>query len=203
MALARSLIALLLLAGCGDTPAAEAVRAAFAPTPVEEAEPVVQGPVLVLLAPRRATLLPVGGSGPRQLWRGPGGIAIATDGARVVATAGLGQMLTATRVDGPDPLEDLRATVAVPQSTRRTVDLSGADRDPASMRFGLSFECVVRARIEGEWLVAEERCGRNFEFFTNRYWALPATGQVVRSEQWVGDAAGPVVVLHRDMRSFN
>jgi hypothetical protein len=79
------------------------------------------------------------------------------------------------------------------------VDLSGSDRDPASMRFGLSFECVIRARIEGEWLVAEERCGQDFRFFTNRYWALPGTGQVVRSEQWVGDEVGAVVVLHRGM----
>ena len=199
MALARgvaALAALLVLTGC-DTPAAEAVRAAFAPAAAEGGvEPQVTGPTLVLLAPRRATLVPVGGSGARQLWRGPGGIALATDGPRVVATAGLGQMLTATRVDGPDPLEDLRVALTVPQSTRRTVDLSGADRDPASMRFGLAFECTVRARIEGEWLVAEERCGSGFQFFTNRYWALPETGQVIRSEQWVGDAVQPVVVLH-------
>jgi hypothetical protein len=195
---ARGLTALLalLLAACGETPSGEAMRAAFAEAPEQVAPVPIEGPRLVLLAPRRATLIPVGGSGPRQLWRGPLGVAIATDGARVVATAGLGQMLTATRVDGPDPIEDLRAVVAAPAATRRTVDLSGSNRDPASMRFGLAFDCTVRAAVQGEWIVAEERCSGGFQSFTNRFWAPAATGQVVRSEQWVGDAVAPVVVLH-------
>ena len=146
-----------------------------------------QAPALLLQGPRRAVLAPVSGTGARQLWRGPGNIALQMDGARIVATAGLGQSVMATRLDGPDPIEDPRALVGREATARRTVDLAGADRDPASMRFGLTLDCVLRGRAENDWIVVEERCG-GAASFTNRFWADPATGIVWRSEQWAGDA---------------
>jgi hypothetical protein len=187
------------LAGCGDTPAGEAVRLVTRPAaaPATQAPAAISGPALLLLAPRQTVLRPVHGTGGRVLWRGEDGIAVATEGVRVVATAGLGQMLMATRFDTPDPLEDPRALLATPARARRQVDLSGADRDPASMRFGLVVECELGARQEAEWLVVEERCVAGEHAFTNRFWVPAAGSGVVRSEQWVGDAADGVVVQSR------
>jgi hypothetical protein len=192
---ARLIAALLLLSACGQPPAGEGLRLAARSTPqVAEAEP--PGPSLLLEGPRRVVLVPVSGNGARQVWRGPGQVALATDGARVVGTAGLGQMVMATRLDDPDPLEDARALVGRDARARRTIDLAGADRDPASMRFGLMVECALRGRAEAGWIVVEERCGGDVTAFTNRFWADPATGIVWRSEQWAGDAV-PMLRLQR------
>jgi hypothetical protein len=141
-------------------------------------------------------LLPASGGGARQVWRGPGQVALATDGARVVGTAGLAQMVMTTRFDGPDPLEDARALVGQQARARRTIDLAGGNRDPGSMRFGLVVDCVLRGRAEGGWIVVEERCGGHVAAFTNRFWADPATGIVWRSEQWAGDGI-PMLRLQR------
>jgi hypothetical protein len=186
---ARLIAALVLLSACGQTPAGEASHMA-APETAETG--VAQGRALLLTAPRQVRLTPVGGVGARQLWRGAGNIAVQTDGARVVATAGLPQSVMATRFDGPDPLADPRALVGREATARRTVDLAGVDRDPASMLFGLTLECVLRGRGEGSWILVEERCGGDVAAFTNGFWAEPATGLVRRSEQWAGDASAPL-----------
>ena len=192
---ARLIAALLLLSACGQTPAGDGLRVSAATPPqVAEAEP--PGPSLLLEGPRRVVLVPISGNGARQVWRGPGQVALATDGARVVGTAGLAQMVMATRLDDPDPLEDARALVGRDARARRTIDLAGADRDPASMRFGLVVECALRGRAEAGWIVVEERCGGDVAAFTNRFWADPATGIVWRSEQWAGDAV-PMLRLQR------
>lgn len=194
MAHAGRLIAPLLavaasLAGCGNVPgASRGADPAVARAPVE-------GPALLLLAPRRATLLPVGETGTGRLWRGEGNIALATDGARVVATAGLPQMVMATRFDGPDPLDDPRALAGRQASSRRTVDLAGADRDPAGMRFGVALDCTLAGRAEGGWILVEERCTGEGIGFTNRFWADPASGAVRRSEQWAGAGLGALSLV--------
>lgn len=184
-----ALLLLPLLAACGQTPAAEALRMTTArPVPAEAAP--VQGPSLLLQGPRQAVLVPASGTGARQVWRGEGNIALATDGPRVVATAGLPQSVMATRFDGPDPLEDARALAGREAAARRTVDLAGSDRDAGSMRFGLVLDCVLRGRPDAGWLLVEERCAGEVPSFTNRFWADPATGVVWRSEQWAGDGVG-------------
>ena len=187
---ARLIATLLLLSACAQTPAGEGTRMAAAPA---------QGPSLLLGGPRQVVLVPATGTGARQIWRGTGNIALQTDGARVVATAGLAQSVMATRLDGPDPLEDPRALVGREATARRTVDLAGADRDPASMRFGLTLDCTLRGRAEGGWILVEERCSGAAAPFTNRFWADPATGQVWRSEQWAGDAIAPLLLQLRGM----
>lgn len=191
----RLIAALLLLSACGQTPAGEALRLATEARP-GAAEPDPSGPSLLLEGPRRVALVPASGSGARQVWRGPGQVALATDGARVVGTAGFAQMVMTTRFDGPDPLEDARALVGQEARARRTIDLAGRDRDPASMRFGLVVECALRGRAEAGWIVVEERCGGDVAAFTNRFWADPATGIVWRSEQWAGEAI-PMLRLQR------
>jgi hypothetical protein len=192
MAHARRLTAgllALLPAACGEVPAADALRALIpGGTEAVEAVPVpADGPLLLLVAPRGVALLPVGQAGLRQLWRGEGNVAVATEGARVVATAGLGQMLMASRLDGPDPLEDPRALAGREVGLRRLVDLADSPRDPGAMRFGLALDCTLRGAAQGAWIVVEERCAGEDLAFTSRYWAEAATGQVTRSEQWAGD----------------
>lgn len=183
--------ALVLLAGCGDTPAGQALRHMAPALGMAEAPmPPVEGPALVLLSPRRVVLVPAGGAGPRRLWRGEGNIAIATEGGRVVATAGLGPVLVASRAEGPDPLDDARALVGRQAAARRTVDLAGADRDPSGMRFGVVLDCVLAGREEGEFAVVEERCVGDRIGFTNRFWVRRDTGAVAQAEQWAGDGLG-------------
>lgn len=176
----------LLLAACGDTPLAEAWRMGEAPAIPGTTVPA-DGPALLLLAPRRAVLLPVQEGSVRRLWRSEDGIVIATEGARIIATAGLGQMVMASRMEGEDPLEDPRALLGTEATARRVVDLAGADRDPASMRFGLVLDCRLRGHADAGWLVVEERCTGGRLGFTNRFWIQPESGAVRRSEQWAGD----------------
>ncbi|WP_372622517.1 YjbF family lipoprotein [Falsiroseomonas sp.] len=185
------------LAACGDTPAGEALRS-LAPSATEtEAgapSPAPQGAGLMLLAPRRVLLVPVSEAGDRRVWRGVGNVALATEGARVVATAGLARMVMATRFDGPDPLDDPRALLGREARARRTVDLSGADREPGSMRFGVALDCTLRGQPEAGWILVEERCRGGGLSFTNRFWAEAASGTVRRSEQWAGDGL-PLLVI--------
>jgi hypothetical protein len=191
---AGALLLLALPVACGDTPAGQALRRVQpAPAVVQ-----VQGPALVLLAPRRAVLQQVSGAGPRRLWRGiEANVAIGTEGARLVATAGFRQIVMATRFEGPDPLDDPRALVGREAFARRSVDLAGEDRDPAGMRFGVALECALRGREEAEWIVVEERCTGGVAAFTNRFWVDPQAATVVRSEQWAGDETGPLTVEYR------
>jgi hypothetical protein len=175
----------LLLAGCGDTPLAEALRGPVGPA---QALPVA-GPSLLVTGARRPfrfTLLQESGS--QRLWRAEGGAALSTRGARIIATAGLGAGLAATRLEGSDPLDDPRALLGREVSSLRSIDLQGATRSPSDLRFGVQLSCRLTAEAEGAWLVASERCTGEGLDFTNRFWAEATTGAVRRSEQWVGDA---------------
>ncbi len=142
------------------------------------------------LGSRRAHAMLVQATGERRLWRTPGGFALATDGARVVATSGLTQALTASHQEGQDPLADPKALLARGRSLRRQVDIGTADRAPGGMRFGLQLDCRLRARPvpeEAATLLVEERCSSpQLAGFTNRFWADADTGAVLRSEQWIG-----------------
>ncbi len=161
------------------------------------ASTAVRGPALVVTAPRAATLVPIQANGARRLWRGEGGVALATEGARVVAAAGFGQILMATRFDSPDPLANPIALLAAPVGARRQLDLSAESRDPASMRFGLVLECTLAARREGTLILVEERCQAAGADIENRF-ILTEAGVPIRSEQWIGDAAPPLLVQHRE-----
>ncbi len=128
-------------------------------------------------------------NGETRLWRSQGGVVVATEGARVMATAGLPDWLTGTRLEGPDPLDDPAALARRPAVLRRLVDLMEQDRDPQAMRFGLVLNCRLQAEPQGVALLVTERCHGPGARFTNRYWADPGSGGIWRSEQWVGDGA--------------
>ena len=211
----RTLLLLLpfLLAGCGDTPFSDVLRMSLLlpplgpsgpPQPEELAPPPDRLPpaaeaqpaepaLLVTIGSRRATATLVQQNGEQRMWRSPSGLVVATDGARVVATAGLPTWLAATRLDGNDPLDDPTALAERPAVFRRSVDLMKPGRSPEDMRFGVSLECRLRAVRQEEALLIEERCGGGASF-TNRYWAVPETGSIWRSEQWVGGDRGPMVI---------
>lgn len=174
--------ALLLLAACGDTPMAQALRGPVAPAPTAAA-----GPSLLVTGGRRPflfTLLQDGGG--QRLWRAEGGAALSTRGARILATAGLGAGLAATRLEAADPLDDPRALLGREMPSLRSIDLQGTE--PGAARFGVTLSCRMTAAAEGGWIVVTERCTGEAVDFTNRFWAEAATGMIRRSAQWVGDA---------------
>lgn len=80
----RALLLLPVLAGCGLLPEERA--------PQSDARIPSGTPALVAVAgPRQAVLTQQSEEGARRLWRG-GGLAVATEGARITATAGFGQL---------------------------------------------------------------------------------------------------------------
>jgi hypothetical protein len=179
------LLAALLVAGCGETPLATALSGA---RPLAVAAAPIAGPVLrVAGASRPLTFALVQEQGDWRLWRAGGGAALATQGPRIVATAGLGPGLAATRHEGTDPLADPRALRTGPATSRRSIDLRGAGDDPAGMRFGVALTCELTAAPDVGWLVVTERCAGPGIAFENRFVAEAATGQVRRSRQWIGD----------------
>jgi hypothetical protein len=208
-----AVLAVLLLPACSSwlpdlsgLPGAETLGLAT-PLPEAEAEEVpaaaqVQAagePALYLRWGSRAAVAVLAQqSGENRMWRSPGGVVVATDGARVVATAGLRDWLASTRLDGPDPLDEPLALLGREAPLRRQVDLMRSDRSPDGMRFGLSLSCRLRGRLTegGEAppaLLVVERCRGGGENFTNRFWADPQTGGIYRSEQWIGPQ-GPLWV---------
>ena len=204
---------LLLLASCGQTSTADVVRVMVWPIPVpdglfgnqprerearwDNAAPVAQPaqPALSLsLGSRQAVARLYQDGGDRRLWRTPGNLVVATEGARVVATAGLPEMVAATRFDGPDPLSDPRALSGGEAQSRRIIDLMRSGRQPDGMRFGLFLDCTLRiAEGDAEALLVEEQCEGDARF-TNRFWVNPDNGAVFRSEQWIGRWLPPLVV---------
>lgn len=160
-----------------------------------ESEEDGDGPqVRFALGRRAANAVLIQQQGERRMWRAPGGVVVATDGPRVVATAGLPQIVMATRFDGPDPLDDPRALLDRSAEVRRLVDFSAASRDPETMRFGVAFDCRLHAdRTEEGMILVVERCRvPGFSPVTNRFWASAENGQVGFAEQWVGPGMGPL-----------
>nr|MCV4208236.1 YjbF family lipoprotein [Roseomonas sp. SXEYE001] len=149
--------------------------------------------LLVTYGSQRKVMAMIQGHGEQRMWRSQDGTVVATDGARVVATAGTATNLAATRFDSADPLDDVTTLLNRPAAVRRVVDLAPATRDPNRMRFGVALECRMRAARIAEGLFVEERCGGGARF-VNRYWADAETGAVWRSEQWVGMDDRPMVI---------
>jgi hypothetical protein len=185
----------LLLSACAGLPGWLDPTALFdAPPP--EAEADAPGPLAALgdtpsirlsWSGRQALALLIQQTGETRLWRSSGGLVVATEGARITATAGLREGIAATRLDGPDPLEHPLALLGTTATLRRQLDMMRSSRSPDDMRFGLSQTCRLTAQPLVEALLVQESCRGGGESFTNRYWADPASGGIYRSEQWIGE----------------
>jgi hypothetical protein len=131
--------------------------------------------------------------GPRRFWRMDQGFVFVTEGARVVATAGLPTMLLASAPIGEDPLRRAaplgRATLRVAHS----FDLSGAEGRPEQMRFGQVVQCRIEAEAPaiGGLIERVEIC-EGAAFFTNRFWFRATDRALIRSEQWIGRDVPPL-----------
>ena len=130
---------------------------------------------------------PVRQEGSRRFWRMDQGLVFVTEGARVVATAGLPSLLLANTPIGDDPLR--RAAPLGPASVRlaHSFDFAGAEGRPEQMRFGQ----VVQCRIEPEeppigGVIERVEICEGAAFFTNRFWFRAADRVLIRSEQWIG-----------------
>ncbi len=207
------LILCLFSSACGQTTAEDVLRVAIWPIPVpagifgngtndraaewdrEEAVARPGQPALSLSLGRRQALASLHQTqGERRLWRTAGGLVVATDGARVVATSGLQEMVAATRFDGPDPLTSPLVLSGREAQTRRVVDLMRLGRQPEGMSFGVTLDCQLRAvEADADSMLVEERC-RGDATFTNRFWVDPRSGAVFRSEQWIGRGLPPLIV---------
>jgi hypothetical protein len=136
---------------------------------------------------------PVREEGPRRLWRMDQGFVFVTEGARVVATAGLPTMLLASAPIGEDPLRRAAPLGPAPVRVAHSLDLSGADGRPEQMRFGQVVQCRIEAEEPAIGGVIErvEIC-EGAAFFTNRFWFRAADRVLIRSEQWIGRDVPPL-----------
>jgi hypothetical protein len=207
------LLSILLLGACGNTTGADVLRVMVWPIPVPEglfdtstavpeadwdtAGEAVQAEAALSLSlgSRRGIATLVQEEGERRLWRTAGGVVVATEGPRIVATAGLREVVAATRFDGIDPLTRIGDLGSTAVSGARVVDIMRSETDPSRMRFGLRLECRISAgpaEVE-DTLLVRETC-RGAASFTNRFWADARSYAVFRSEQWVGEGLPPLVI---------
>jgi hypothetical protein len=189
----RLSILLLLLAGCAGVPGlSPAPPRLVAETLAAPRSGPAEPALLAEAGGRRSLLRLVQANGEQRLWRSPDGLALATHGARLVASAGGAVWLAATRFDTPDPLDAPAALLGRRGEARRLVDIATASRDPAEMRFGVVVDCRLSAepvieRGENAILVIET-CTGTGQRFPNRFWADARDGRIIRSEQWAGGA---------------
>jgi hypothetical protein len=136
---------------------------------------------------------PVREEGPRRFWRMDEGFVFVTEGARVVATAGLPTMLLANAPIGADPLRRAAPLGPAPLRLAHSLDLAGADGRPEQMRFGQVVQCRIEAEEPAIGGVIErvEICD-GAAVFTNRFWFRAADRVLIRSEQWIGRDVPPL-----------
>ena len=196
---AASLLLALMLGGCGVLGGAGLT----APAPQGQLVPPEALAPLAAPPPGRALWAeigedagparPVREEGPRRFWRMDQGFVFVTEGARVVATAGLPTMLLASAPIGDDPLRRAAPLGPAPIRLAHGFDLSGAEGRPEQMRFGQ----VVQCRIEAEepaigGLIERVEICEGAAFFTNRFWFRAADRLLIRSEQWIGRGLPPL-----------
>ena len=194
----RWLFLLCALTGCGSL-------SALVPADWRDAAPTddgeePEGPFLRLGQGRRESdARLISPQGERRMWRTRGGVVVATDGIRIVATAGLPVMVAATRFDGPDPIADPQSLIPRGADARRVVDVMTASREPAQMRFGITLNCRLSSAPseESDTVIITETCrGEGLGVIRNRFWMDRESRAIHTSEQWVGPRTAPMRVSH-------
>jgi hypothetical protein len=197
---AASLSLALMLGGCGVLGGGGLIGS---PPPAGQMVPPEQLAPLAAPPPGRALWAelgqdagparPVREEGPRRFWRMDQGFVFVTEGARVVATAGLPTMLLASAPIGEDPLRRSAPLGPAPIRLGHSFDLSGAEGRPEQMRFGQVVQCRIEAEEPAIGGVIErvEIC-EGAAFFSNRFWFREADRVLIRSEQWIGRDVPPL-----------
>ena len=136
---------------------------------------------------------PVRQEGARRFWRMDEGLVFVTEGARVVATAGLPVMLLASSAIGDDPLRGVVKPGPGPVRLAHRLDMASADGRPEQMRFGQVVQCRMEAEEPAIGGVIErvEIC-EGAAVFSNHFWFRAADGVLIRSEQWIGRGLPPL-----------
>ena len=136
---------------------------------------------------------PVRLEGARRFWRMDEGLVFVTEGARVVATAGLPVMLLASSAIGHDPLRSVVKPGPGPVRLAHSLDMTGANGRPEQMRFGQVVQCRMEAEEPAIGGVIErvEIC-EGAAVFSNHFWFRAADGVLIRSEQWIGRGLPPL-----------
>ena len=136
---------------------------------------------------------PVRQEGARRFWRMDEGLVFVTEGARVVATAGLPVMLLASSAIGHDSLRSVAKPGPGPVRLAHSLDMAGADGRPEQMRFGQVVQCRMEAEEPAIGGVIErvEIC-EGAAVFSNHFWFRAADGVLIRSEQWIGRGLPPL-----------
>jgi hypothetical protein len=190
----------LMLSGCGALGGAGLIGA---PPPAGQLLPPEQLAPLAAPPPGRSLWAeldqdagparPVREESPRRFWRMDQGFVFVTEGARVVATAGLPTMLLASTPIGDDPLRRAAPLGPAPVRVTHSIDLAGADGRPERMRFGQVVQCRIEAEEPAIGGIIEriEIC-EGAAFFTNRFWFRAADRVLIRSEQWIGRDVPPL-----------
>jgi hypothetical protein len=196
---AASLLFALMMSGCGVLGGAgltgPAPQGQLAPP--EALAPLAAPPtgrvLWVEIGEDAGPARPVREEGPRRFWRMDQGFVFVTEGARVVATAGLQTMILASTPIGDDPLR--RPAPLGPGSLRLaySFDLAGSEGRPEQMRFGQVVQCRLEAEQPAIGGVIErvEICD-GAAVFTNRFWLRAADRVLIRSEQWIGRDMPPI-----------
>lgn len=214
------LLALAVLAGCGnsDTPsiyrqAGAALAAEFGGVLTrEEAAPPAdltraqldEIPFATILVGRpgssvRAALFASASNDGYVTYRNAARQSVTLRGGQVTATHGLIADLAGYRSDPEaDPVVARRRPSQWPAEIVRAY----RDRDAAGRLFSRTAVCrpeiLGLSRIEiversFDLVLIEETCATPFRQFVNRYWVEPSTGFIRRSEQWAG-LSGPLIV---------
>ncbi len=192
----RLLLAFLTLSGCG-------VLAPFAGpppgqlVPVTELQPLAAPPsgaaLWAEIGPDAGRARLVRQEQERRIWRLDTGFVFVTEGARVIATAGLETTLLATHFLGEDPLRGTQALGPAPLLLARGFDTASANGKPEDMRFGQLVQCRLEPPEDAlDGLLERAEICEGAAYFTNRFWFRASDGALVRSEQWIGRRVPPL-----------
>lgn len=131
-----------------------------------------------------------------ETWLGTDGTALIFDRGVLHGTRGLDAGVLASDVSETAALIRRGAT----GSTQRAhTFLDGTDRAVT-----LNFDCTITLkgrpviqldRGEVQTNLLSETCHGTDQTFQNQYWVLPGSGEVVQSQQWMGDRLGALLTL--------
>jgi len=197
LAAAASLCALGLLASCGEAARSvgQTVGGAIGRSPALPISPaeVAARPLFQMVGQTQhgQALLILGNvDGIQEVWYGPRGTALFLERGRIVKTANLEQNLDASRISGVNPFESGLHRI------HGTVDYESTDDWSPGYRYGVPVSGhLVPSGVETIEILGKPRQALRVDDIrtskaanwsaTSHFWVDPATGFVLKSEQWL------------------